>query len=116
VRRARLVAAVVLLALAGAAVPAAEAAAARACKRIVNPYPGTRYDGVDITRIRATRVTCRGARRVARRAHRKALGITPPPGGVRRFTWSGWRVTGDLSGTSDRYVATKGARRVSWRF
>jgi hypothetical protein len=116
VLRARSAVAVVLLALAGAAVPAADAAAARACGRIVNPYPGTRYDGVDLTRIRATRVSCRGARRVARRAHRKALGITPPASGIRRFTWRGWHVTGDLRGSSDSYVAAKGRKRVRWRF
>jgi hypothetical protein len=37
-------------------------------------------------------------------------------GPVRRFTWNGWRVTGDLRGSSDAYVATKGDRRVRWRF
>jgi hypothetical protein len=53
---------------------------------------------------------------VARRAHRKALGITPPPSGVRRFTWRGWQVTGDLRGPTDRYLATRGARRIRWLF
>ena len=83
---------------------------------MVNPYPGTRYEGVDLTRIRATGVTCRKARRVARRAHHKALGITPPPSGVRQFRYHSWQVTGDLRGDSDRYVATRGAKRVRWRF
>jgi hypothetical protein len=101
---------------ASAAGPVAKHASARACAPVVNPYPGTRYDGVDLRRIRATRVTCRGARRVARRAHRKALSLPPPLTGVRRFTWHGWRVTGDLRGSSDRYVAKKGRKRVSWRF
>jgi hypothetical protein len=53
---------------------------------------------------------------VARGAHYKALGITPPPSGVRRFTWHGWHVTGNLRGDSDRYLATRGARRVRWLF
>jgi len=53
---------------------------------------------------------------VARGAHYKALGITPPPSGVRRFTWHGWQVTGNLRGDSDRYLATRGARRVRWLF
>jgi hypothetical protein len=105
-----------LVLLAGLGGPSAEAAPARACQPVVNPYPGTRYEGVDLRRIRATGVSCRTARRVARRAHRKALGITPPPSGVRRFTWHGWRVRGDLRGSSDRYVAKRDGNRVRWRF
>ena len=98
--------------------PAADAgsAPARACKPIKNPYAGTRYDGVDLTKIRARNASCRGARRVARGAHRKALGLTPPPSGIRRFNWRGWRVTGNLRGDSDRYLATRNGRRVRWRF
>jgi hypothetical protein len=92
------------------------AAAGKACKPVKNPYPGTRYEGVDLTRIRAVRVSCPTARRVARRAHYKALGLPPPPDGIRRFRWRGWRVTGDLRPASDRYVARKGERRVRWRF
>jgi hypothetical protein len=104
------------LATVGTPAPNANAAAAKSCGRVVNPYPGTRYEGVDLRRIRAVGVSCPGARRVARRAHRKALGITPPPSGVRRFTWHGWQVTGDLRGSSDRYLATRGSRRVRWLF
>ena len=63
--------AAVLCALAGVSAPAAEAASARSCRPVVNPYPGT---------------------------------------------WHGWRVTGDLRGSSDRYLATRGDRRVRWRF
>lgn len=117
------VVAALLLALAGGPAGAqsgaptrAQTAAAKACGRIVNPYEGTRYEGVDLRRIRAVGVSCRGARRVARRAHRKALGITPPPSGIRRFTWNGWSVTGDLRGSTDRYLATRGAKRVRWLF
>jgi hypothetical protein len=106
----------VVLATVVGAVPSANAAAAKSCGRIVNPYPGTRYEGVDLKRIRAVGVSCPGARRVARRAHRKALGITPPPSGIRRFTWHGWQVTGDLRGSTDRYLAMRGARRVRWLF
>jgi len=95
---------------------AADAAEPKACGRVENPYPGTRYEGEDLKRIRAVGVSCPGARRVARRAHRKALGITPPPSGVRQFTWKGWSVTGDLRGDHDRYVARRGAKRVRWLF
>lgn len=102
--------------VAGMAAPAAESAPARSCRPVVNPYPDSRYEGVDLRRIRATGVACRIARRVARGAHYKALGQTPPPSGVRRLTWNGWRVTGDLRGSSDRYVATRGGDRVRWIF
>jgi len=105
------------IAVPGAAVtPSAEAHATRSCAPVMNPYSGTRYEGVDLRRIRATGLSCRSARRVASRAHRKALGLTPPPSGVLRFTWNGWRVSGDLRGSSDRYVATRDGKRVSWRF
>ena len=94
----------------------APASSARSCRPVLNPYPDTRYEGVDLRRIRATGVSCRTARRVARRAHYKALGLPPPLTGVRRFNWHGWRVTGDLRGDSDRYVARRDGKRVRWRF
>ena len=96
--------------------PAPVAAKTRSCASVVNPYPNTRYEGVDLSHIRATGVSCRGARRVARGAHRKALGVPVPSSGIRRFTWHGWKVKGDLRGASDRYLAKKGTRRVTWRF
>jgi len=99
-----------------AAAPAAESAETRACGSISNPYAGTRYEGVDLRGITATGVLCPTAKRVARGAHRKALGLTPPVSGVRTYSWNGWRVTGDLRGSSDRYVATKSGDRVRWRF
>ncbi len=115
-RRKMLVVAGALCALTGASASPAEGATPRSCSPVVNPYAGTRYEGVNLSRIRATGVSCRNARRVARGAHRKALGRTPPASGVRRFTWDGWRVIGDLRGSSDRYIATRGAKRVIWRF
>ena len=96
--------------------PSAEAAGVRACKPIVNPYAGTRYEGEDLRKIRARGASCRTARRLVRGAHRKALGMTPPPSGIRRFRWNGWRVIGDLRGDTDRYVASRGGKRVRWVF
>lgn len=105
------------LALTVAGAPAAEAATYRSCGTVDNPYAGTRYDGVDLNRIRALHVAhCSSARRVARGAHHKALGITPPPSGVRSFSWNGWKVRGDLRGDMDSYVAVRGGRRVRWVF
>jgi len=94
----------------------ATAAKFRPCAPVVNPYPGTRYEGTDLTRIRTLRASCRTARRVARRAHYKALGLPLPPDGIRRFTWHGWKIRGDLRPDHDRYLARKGTRRVRWRF
>ena len=105
-----------LSALAGVGAPAAEAASVRSCQPVANPYAGTRYEGVDLRRIRATGVSCQSARRVVRGAHRKALGLTPPSSGVRRFTWGSWQVTGNLRGSTDRYIATRGGRRIRWVF
>jgi hypothetical protein len=108
----RLLPIAVLVALAVA--PSAHAAVA--CSSIRDPYPGTRFEGADLTYIRATGVSCTTARKVVRGAHRKALGITPPVSGIRTFTWNGWTVRGDLRPASDRYVATRGSTRVRWRF
>ena len=105
-----------LVALCAASTPSAQAGSARSCDPIINPYPDTRYEGTDLRRIRAVGVACRSARPLVRGAHRKALGMTPPESGVRRFTYRGWRVKGDLRGSSDRYVATRGARRIRWVF
>jgi len=109
---ARRVVVTVLAAL--AAWPAA--AQAKSCEPVRNPYPGTRYEGPDLSHIRALRTSCRTARRVARRAHYKALGLPLPVDGIHRFRWHGWRVRGDLRPDSDKYVARKGTRRVRWRF
>jgi hypothetical protein len=73
-------------------------------------------DSRDLSHITATGVSCTTAKRVARGAHKKALGLTPPPSGVRTFTWDGWKVSGDLRGNNDKYVASKCSKRVRWRF
>jgi hypothetical protein len=49
-------------------------------------------------------------------AHRRALAMAPTLSGIRRFTLNGWHVTGDLKPASDVYVATRGTKRVRWRF
>lgn len=49
-------------------------------------------------------------------AQKKALGITPPESGIRKFNYNGWKVTGDLRGSSDKYTAKKGSQRITWRF
>ena len=95
---------------------APSAAEAKACNPVKNPYPGTRYEGVDLTRIRAEGVGCATARHVARKGHRKALAGVPDANGIVRVRWHGWQVRGDLKPDHDRYVARKGERRVRWRF
>ena len=86
------------------------------CKPVENPYPNTRYAGSSLHHIRASGVSCRLARRVARRAHRKALGMTPPADGVREYYWRRWYVVGDIRGATDYYRARRGTERVRWRF
>ena len=90
-------------------------AALRACAPVRHPYPHSRYADVDLTGIRTSLGSCATARRVARRAHRKALRMAMT-GRFRRYTWHGWAVTGDLRPERDRYVARKDARQVRWRF
>ncbi len=94
----------------------ADAATLRNCGKVENPYPNTRYAGADLTRITARNVSCRTAKRVATRAHDKALGLSIPEDGIRRFSWNGWAVTGDVGPASDRYLATRRGARVTWRF
>ena len=74
----RLLVAGALCASAGAGAPSAEGASSRSCAPVVNPYAGTRYEGIDLRRIRSVGVSCGSARQVARDAHRKGLGLTPP--------------------------------------
>jgi hypothetical protein len=92
------------------------AVAAKHCPPVNNPYPNTRYEGVDLSRIRAVGVSCDRARRVARRAHKKALGMTPPPSGIRHYNWRRWTVRGDLRPSHDRYRAKYRDNRVRWRY
>ena len=116
-QRQMIVAAAVCAALAAPSASVAQAADYRSCKPVSNPYAGTRYEGSDLRRIRALKVSCRTARRLARGAHRKALGTPPPPSGIRSLTWRGWNVTGNLRGDVDRYVARRrGGKRVRWLF
>ncbi len=116
-RQRRLIGVTLCTALAALGAPGTQAAASRSCKPVVNPYAGSRYEGVDLRRVRAVNVRCAVARRVARGAHRKALGMTPPPSGIRSFRWRGWKVTGNLRGDVDHYLARRrGGKRVRWLF
>jgi hypothetical protein len=91
-------------------------AAARSCAPVVNPYPGTMYDGINLTAIKAKRIGCKPARKVAKRAHRKGLAQAPSPAGYLDYVWRGWEVFGNLRPLSDAYTATRGDQKVSWRF
>jgi hypothetical protein len=97
-------------------VPAAAHDVYKRCRPVVNPYPDTRYEGSNLHHIRAHDVSCRRARKVARRAHRKALGLPLPRDGVREYTWRRWSVVGDLRGQTDLYRGRRGDERVRWRF
>jgi hypothetical protein len=108
--------AIVALCVAALIPAAAHAADFKRCSPVVNPYPDTRYEGANLHHIRALGVTCKRARKVARRAHRKALGRPLPADGVREFDWRRWEVVGDIRGDTDRYRARRGDDRVRWRF
>jgi hypothetical protein len=111
---AKLIGAGLLAALALATAPAIADAAS--CADVVNPYSGTRYEGIDLTHIRADGVGCPKARRVAERAHKAGLALTPPASGIRTYTWNGWSVRGDLRPDHDRYRAMRRGNEVRWRF
>jgi hypothetical protein len=95
---------------------AAPTAQGASCRDVLNPYPGTRFEGIDLTDIRAKGVNCPKARRVAERAHKAGLAITPPPSGIRTYEWNGWSVTGNLRPDHDRYRAARRGNVVRWRF
>ena len=92
-------------------------AAARSCRPILDVafLEGSRYEGSDIFRITAN-VSCRTARRVARGATRKALGMPPPPSGIKRFRYRSWSVIDDVRGATDRFSAHLDDATVRWRF
>jgi hypothetical protein len=103
--------------LAVAAAPADAAFKSCASIRNVSQLDGTRFAGADIFRIRAQGVSCATARRVARGATIRALGITPPLSGIKRFRYQSWSVSDDLRGNDDLYRATgSGSKRLIWRF
>ena len=95
---------------------ASSSAVAKSCNPVVNPYEGSRYEGVNLKRIRAEGVRCEVARKVTRRAHRKALKKVPDQDGTLEFHWRKWDVRGNLVPAHDRYVAKRGPDRVRWRF
>jgi hypothetical protein len=103
--------------LAVAAAPAD--AAFKSCRSIrnVSQLDGTRFAGSDIFRIRAQGVSCTTARRIARGATIRALGITPPVSGIKRFRYRSYAISDNLRGNDDRYSATgSGSKRITWLF
>jgi hypothetical protein len=111
--------AVLAAALLAAAAPAPADAAFKSCASIpnVSQLDGTRFAGSDIFRLRAQGVSCATARRVARGATIRALGITPPLSGIKRFRYQSWSVSDDLRGNDDLLRATgSGSKRLIWRF
>ena len=102
--------------VAALALAAPASAATKSCPAVQNPYPGTRYDGESLSKIRATGVSCTTARSVAKNGHLKAMSGPPPSDGIRRATWNGWKIRGDLRGNHDSYTATKNGHRVTWQF
>jgi len=84
---------------------------AESCRRINNPYAGSRYEGTDLRRIQAKNVTCAKAREVVRKAHRKAFRVSK-----QNYEWHAWKIRSDLSGNTDQYRARRGDARIHWVF
>lgn len=99
-----------------AAVLPASAAASATCRPIKDPYEGTRFEGVDLTDIRAAHVSCKRARYVVKKAHLEALASFPDSNGIVRVTWRDWAVRGDLKPSKDRYLARHNGAEIRWRF
>lgn len=108
----------VALAAASLAVAAAPApASAKSCRPVLDMFEGSRLEGSDAYRIRATGVSCGTARRVARQGTRRAVAATPNVNGFVRVRYRRWRVLDDLRGATDRFKARAGrAKRVTWLF
>lgn len=105
--------AAVLLAVAAAPAPAH----AKSCRPVLNMFDGSRLEGSDSYRIRATGVSCSTARRVARQGTRRAVAATPNVDGFVRVRYRRWRVLDDLRGSTDRFRARASqTKRISWLF
>lgn len=99
------------------AMAAASPAHARSCSPVLNMFEGSRFEGSDSYRIRATGVSCRTARRVARQGTRRAVAATPNANGFVRVRYRRWRVLDDLRGSTDRFKARAGgSKRITWLF
>jgi hypothetical protein len=116
-QRTRRTRAVALLALAALFLVFAPSAAAdfKSCAPVRNVFEGTRYEGSDLYRIRAQAVSCRTARRVARRGTYKAEAAVPDSTGYVRVEYRRWRIVDDLRADVDRFRArAAGPKRVRW--
>jgi len=108
-------AAVVAAFIASATAPAP--AHAKSCPPVLNMFEGSRFEGSDSYRIRATGVSCSTARRVARQGTRRAVAATPNVNGFVRVRYRRWRVLDDLRGSTDRFKARAGgSKRITWLF
>ena len=98
-------------------VPATAEAAYKPCAPVRNVFEGSRYQGSDLYRIRAQGVSCRTARRVARRGTYKAVAGVPDSTGHVVVRYRSWRIVDDLTRPVDRFVAkAAGRKRVRWLF
>lgn len=99
-----------------AVIAPASAFASASCRDIKNPYEGTKFEGADLTGIRASHVSCKRARYVVKKSHLEALASFPDSDGIVRVSWHEWAVRGDLKPSSDRYTAKHEGAQIRWRF
>jgi hypothetical protein len=111
-------ASLIIAAVAALAAASPVRAAPHACRPVYNLafLDGSRLEGADIVHVRADRVRCRTARRVAYAATKRGIYLGAVVLHYRvRVAGPRWRVDRNLSGDVDRYRARTGGRTVSWR-
>lgn len=104
-------------ALVALVLPASAQGEYKRCRPVLNIFDGSRYAGSDLHRIRAHRVSCATARRVARKGTYRGVAEVPGPNGRVVVNYRRWRVAGNLRGDEDRYEARADSpKRVRWIF
>jgi hypothetical protein len=110
VRRTAVIASLVV----GLSAVGASNAAAASCGSLKDPFAGTRFSGETVSSVHASGVSCTTARSLAKKAMYRSLVMGKPGSGRVRLTIDGYRVRGDLRGSTDRFTAENGRRKVTW--
>jgi hypothetical protein len=87
------------------------------CPPVRNIFEGSRYEGSDLYRVRAAKVSCRRARKVALEGTERAVADVPDERGRVVVTYGVWTIFDDLRADVDRFVAkAPGNKRIRWLF
>ena len=89
----------------------------KSCSPVRNIFEGSRYEGSDLYKIRAAKVSCRRARKIALKGTERAVAGAPDERGRVVVTYGAWTIYDDLRGDVDRFVAkAPGEKRIRWLF